>query len=68
MLFFPFCVYISVQILQHAARTKFGEGYHLSHRRFQLVDDVLTFEPSEWNDDAWSVFATENNQVKPARS
>jgi len=41
-----------------------GEGCDFSHRRFQLVDDVLMFEPSEWNDGGWSVFATDTNQGK----
>ena len=63
----PFlCIYMSVQVLHRTARRKFGEDYDLSHRRFQLVDDVLTFEPSEWNDDGWSVLATETNLVKPS--
>ena len=57
---------MTIQVLRDAAQRKLGEDCDFSHRQFQLVDDVLKFEPPQWNNDWWSVFATETSQVKPS--
>jgi len=61
-----FCNSLGLKVLRDAAQRKLGEDCDFSHRQFQLVDDVLKFEPPQWNNDWWSVFATETNQVKPS--
>ena len=54
-----------MQAIQRAAEAKFGDSLDLSSpRKFQFSpNNLIEFQPSEWEQNGWSVFATDGNDV-----